>query len=286
MIKEEIRKIIDKYGTLGLMLVLLFGGLLIQIVLSIFFSIIGKELGYHSVIQYFLITGDTFIFRPWTLITYGFIYPLHLGGVIGFLIDCMFLWSFGGMFMQLWGNERLKRFLTLSVPLLGVIGVLFSLLFRNEPVFTMAPVVMSVVFAVAFLTPDYPVSVWGMVQLKMIYFAFIALIIEFITWGASGIGLTIIAGAAAGFFFTYQMKKGNDLSETIFLFIKELFKKRTRKPNFKVTINPDKTDNEKEISQEEVDFILDKISQSGYQSLTRQEKEKLERFSGKRKSDN
>ncbi len=284
---EEIKKMIQKNGIIGQGVAILIGALLLQILLSVVLSLLGKSPEYSNIISYFTLSGKKVLFRPWSIFTYVLIYPLTLQGLISLLVDCMFFWSFGGMFMQLWSPDRLRRFLILIVPLLGIVGAILSMIMGGQAVYTAAPVIMAVVFSISFLTPDYPVSLWGVVQMKMVFFGFIALLIEFISWGASATGILILIGALCGYLFTFQMKKGNDLSEMAFEAVGNLFQKRNKKKNFTVTVNNfGKKEEETEISQEEIDEILDKISLSGYQSLSRKEKEMLEKFSGKRKTDN
>ena len=286
MIIDDIKGFIQKNGILGLGIAVLLGAMIAQILLSIVLSVTGKELYYGTVMRYVMIIGNKTLFRPWTLFSYAFIYNLNLQGLINFLVDCMFFWSFGGMFLQLWGSERLKRFLIISIPLLGFVGAIFSVIYGNQAVYTAAPIIMAVVFSISFLTPDYPVSLWGVVQMKMVFFAFVALLIEFIAWGVSATGFTILLGAFWGYFFTLQMKKGNDYSLIVFDYVQSLFQSKIKKPNFTVTVNQSPKTDDSGVSQAEIDAILDKISATGYQSLTREEKEKLEKFSGKRKSDN
>lgn len=284
---EETKNMIQKHGIIGLGVAVLIGALVFQILLSVILSVLGKSPEYSSIINYFILTGNKTLFRPWTIFTYALIYPLSLQGLIGLLVDCMFFWSFGGMFMQLWGQERLRKYLIIMIPFLGICGAVLSLIMGNQLVYTAAPVIMAVVFSISFLTPDYPVSLWGVVQMKMVFFAFVALLIEFISWGASATGILILLGGLCGYLFTLQMKKGNDLTKIVFDAFRNLFQKKNRKGKFTVTVNPfEKKEEDTVISQEEIDEILDKISLSGYQSLTRQQKEKLEKFSGKRKTDN
>jgi hypothetical protein len=95
-----------------------------------------------------------------------------------------------------------------------------------------------------------------------------------------------LSGAFFGFIFIKLLQNGTDLSEilTRFLdFFANLFKKSDSKPFKKVHKNfsrpVEKTVSSriivKDKSQQQIDEILDKISQSGYDSLTKEEKEFL-----------
>ena len=97
--------------------------------------------------------------------------------------------------------------------------------------------------------------------------------------GNAGGELAHLAGAAIGFIFIKQLKRGNDMGKPInqfFGFVKGLFRKQ---PKVKVTYNSNSprraTRKNFKSNQEEIDAILDKISESGYDSLTKEEKQKL-----------
>ena len=89
--------------------------------------------------------------------------------------------------------------------------------------------------------------------------------------------LAHLGGAAWGFYYNNQLKKGNDPGNQIINFLnylKGFFKKKSKvrkvykRDNFK---KPSK----EEVDQKKIDLILDKISKSGYDSLTKSEKETL-----------
>ena len=94
-----------------------------------------------------------------------------------------------------------------------------------------------------------------------------------------------LAGAFFGFIFIKLLQNGTDLSKIVssFLdFFTNLFRKQKAKPFKKVHKNYNKPLEKsvskiitKDKSQQQIDEILDKISQSGYDSLNKEEKEFL-----------
>jgi hypothetical protein len=94
-----------------------------------------------------------------------------------------------------------------------------------------------------------------------------------------------LSGAFFGFIFIKLLQNGTDLSKivsSVLHFFTNLFKKSTTTPFKKVHKNYNKplikTASKivaKDKSQQQIDEILDKISQSGYDSLTKEEKEFL-----------
>ncbi len=90
-----------------------------------------------------------------------------------------------------------------------------------------------------------------------------------------------------GYVFTIQYKKGRDWTLWINRFldwIKNLFKKSPKskmKVAYKRGVSDEAYNYNKKITQEQVDIILDKISKSGYESLSKAEKEILFKASNK-----
>jgi hypothetical protein len=94
-----------------------------------------------------------------------------------------------------------------------------------------------------------------------------------------------LSGALFGFVYTKLLLNGTDLSNivsTITNFFVALFQSKKKTPFKRVHVNPKNSFNKsqskivvKDKSQQQIDEILDKISQSGYDSLTANEKEFL-----------
>ena len=97
--------------------------------------------------------------------------------------------------------------------------------------------------------------------------------------------LSHLGGAFIGFLYVQQLKKGNDFGHPIVSFINFIKSFFVRKPKIKVSYKSSepkagkkgqtKAEQGKNINQEEIDAILDKISDGGYESLTKEEKQKL-----------
>jgi membrane associated rhomboid family serine protease len=229
---------------------------------------------------------------PWTIITYMFLH-LELGHVFWNMI---WLYSMGRIFTDFMGPKRL-----LSVYLMGGIAGGLTYLLVNEMVFLGGPLlgasagVMAIVVAAGAYAPDYIVNMFlvGPVRLKYVaLFSFIATSIIDFTINTGG-KISHIGGALFGLLYGLQYKRGIDLSKGITYLIDRItsiFKPR-EKSRLKVTHSKKRkiTDEEYNIhrvaEQQVVDAILDKISRSGYDSLTKKEKEILFRASNKDKRD-
>jgi membrane associated rhomboid family serine protease len=232
-----------------------------------------------------------FIHRPWSLATYFFSHtipnPFHiLGNMLG-------LYWFGRLVSEYLGNRRL-----ISLYILGGLAgaAIYLLLYNFVPYFMQrAPLygmigasasVYAVIVAAATLLPDYYFHLVFIGPVRIKYIAAFFIFVSFI--GSVGMNaggnLAHLGGALLGYVFVKQLKNGRDLGKPISAvsaFINKLFTRRKFKVSYR---NSDKNFNyeDKEPDQKEIDAILDKISKSGYSSLTKREKERLFRASSKK----
>jgi membrane associated rhomboid family serine protease len=217
----------------------------------------------------------------WTPFSYMFMHA----GVLHILFNMLWLYWMGQIFEEYLGNKR-----TIGLYLMGgLAGALFYLLaFNLLPAFTSVNAaaqstivgasasVMAIVVATATLLPDYTISIilFGPVKLK--WLVFVILVIDFlgIMGGNAGGEIAHLGGALMGFIYIKQLQKGHDWIGGI----AKLFK---AKPKLKVVSNNFGKNSSDYPRQDEIDRILDKISQSGYNSLNKQERETLSQASKK-----
>jgi hypothetical protein len=202
-------------------------------------------------------------------------------GFFHILFNMLWLYWLGQIFEEYLGNKR-----TIGLYILGGLsGALFYLLAYNFlPAFAGAAYgstvvgasasVMAIIIATATLLPDYSISLMFIGPVKLKWIAIIYVIVDFISIVGPNAGGEVahIGGALFGFIYIKQLQRGNDWIGAI----RGIFKSRTK---LKVASkNSDRNSNSKP-RQEEIDRILDKISQTGYESLNKQEKEILFRAS-------
>jgi membrane associated rhomboid family serine protease len=235
----------------------------------------------HFSDNYLLLPADlhTLLTRFWTPVTYMFMHA----GIFHILFNMLWLYWFGQIFEEYTGNKR-----TIGLYLMGgLTGALFFVLaFNTLPIFTAgsaaaittlvgaSAATMAIIVATATLLPDFTISLIFIGPVKLKWLALFFVIIDFlgITGLNAGGELSHLGGAFIGFIYIKQMQRGNDWLENI----SKLFKPRSKLKV--VSKNSSKTPMGRP-RQEEVDFILDKISKSGYDNLSKQEKEVLFRAS-------
>jgi len=234
-----------------------------------------------------------FIWKPWTLLTYGFTHYSfwHL------LFNMLTLYWFGTLVQEFIGSRKLMNIYIIGGILSGLIYIgIYNLLSLtpqvnniNSTVLGASAAVCAVMFAAVTLLPEYEFYFFGLFLIKIKYIAWFFLLLSFIVPSS---GISHLGGALAGYSYIYLLRKGIDLGspiETIGDWWSNLWRP---KPKMKIPQRKysESTVSSKGISntnldpnyfpdQDEVDAILDKIGKSGYESLTKEEKQKLYRAS-------
>jgi hypothetical protein len=150
--------------------------------------------------------------------------------------------------------------------------------------------VTAIIVAAATLVPNYSLNLMFIGPVKLLYVALFVIFIDVLSLASySNIGgnMAHIGGAAMGYIFVVQYKRGRDLSKGInsfFNLFKKLFSstpKSKMKVAYKKPLSDEDYNYQRKATQAEIDAILDKISKSGYASLSNREKEILFKASNK-----
>lgn len=242
-------------------------------------SLLGDWLGISSNVH-------VVIHRPWTLITYMFLHfeLLHI------LFNMIVLYVGGRLFSDFIGQDRL----TATYLIGGLWGALFYIVsynifpvFEDVVAFSLAigasASVLAIFVAIAVYMPNYqlPLLLLGRIRLKYIAIFFVVLDLISIDKGNPGGHLAHLGGALWGFIYATLLKKGKDPALVIGFYLGKLGNIFKKKKKFKVEytrarpIDDDEYNKQRVEKQKHIDLILDKISKSGYDSLTREEKELL-----------
>lgn len=218
---------------------------------------------------------NIFIFQPWSIITYFF---LHLN-FMHILWNMLFLYWFGKIIQDNIGNNAL-----ISLYVLGGIigGLLFMAIYNIIPYYGervpeslmlgASAGVFSVVVGSATLLPNYSFYLLLIGPVRIKYIALFYVLLSFFDVAGSNAGGEIahMGGAIIGYIYIKKLQNGIDIGQGLINFI-NLFN------NKQVSEVRDEKDTNifEESPQDEIDKILDKISESGYSSLSKDEKERL-----------
>lgn len=230
---------------------------------------------------------DLLLTKPWTIFTYMFLHE----GFMHLLFNMIMLY-FGGMIFLEFLDER-KLLWTYIFG--GIAGALFFILaFNIFPVFEevkgiavalgASASVLAILVAIATYVPDYTVQLFLLGRLKLKYIAIVFIGIDVLSMSAGNAGghIAHIGGAFYGFIYAYMLKNNNDLLGFLNNIRFPTFSKPrkhkkfdTARPESGRPMNDDEYRKKKAVKQHEIDRILDKISKSGYDSLSKEEKELL-----------
>jgi membrane associated rhomboid family serine protease len=236
--------------------------------------------------------GSDFNFQVWQLITYQFMH----GGFGHIFFNMFALWMFGMQIENMWGS---KKFLTYYL-LCGVVAGLFQLflppLMGSSVAFTIGAsgAIYGVLIAFGLMFPDRPIYLYFLLPIKAKYLIGFLIVLEFLLIDSAGSNVAHLAhlgGALAGFVFIMFDKtidvplkhilnissgyRSRSNFQNPFSGLADKFKQRSENIEDAKYYDINQKKDDEEISQEEIDKILDKISQAGYQNLTEREKKIL-----------
>ncbi|HNV97853.1 MAG TPA: rhomboid family intramembrane serine protease [Chitinophagales bacterium] len=271
------------------------GIFLIQAAGSIIGGIFGMRESYLQFIsEWFYASSDILelLTKPWTLFTYMFMHDLQ--SVFHVLFNMMYLFFFGRIFSDIMQPKMIYPLYLAG----GLVGLIFSIATYNlipdyhayigTATVGASAAIMAIVLATATLQPTYTVHLMfiGPVQLK--YIAAFVLIIDLLSISNNdnlGGHITHLGGALTGFLYIRSYKRSGNWFGWWGKFERRVYglfhPVKTRvayvNPNQRPTARQHALD-----EQDKVDAILDKIRESGYDSLSKSEKEFLFKISNKK----
>ncbi len=254
-------------------------------VLASFLSFIVENISLNLSIQ-------GLIYKPWTLITHMFTH-IEFAHIFWNMIT---LYWFGTILSEYTSVKKIIPIYLLG----GIFGALFTVVISLLPPFYFlsgataigaSAGVTAIIVAAATLVPNYRMNLLLIGPVKLIYIAIFAIFIDVLNMASNtnvGGNIAHLGGALMGYIFIVQYKKGRDLSKGInrfFDWVSGSFKSLPKsKMNvvYKRGVSDEEYNYNKKSQQEQIDKILDKISKSGYESLSKTEKEILFKASGKK----
>ena len=233
------------------------------------------------------------LWRFWTPITYMF---THFG-FWHLLGNMLWLYFMGQMFLMVFDNKQLFGTYILG----GLSGALLYILCYNVfPVFSQAvtastcvgasAAVTAIVIAICVMRPNMEIRIFGIIPMTLKWLGILYVVFDVlqITGDNSGGHIAHLGGAIFGALFAWQYSNGKDLTKgfnnlmdkivTLLPSANQSGKKRKMRVVYNDTNHSASNSDFNRTSaenQHRMDEILDKISQSGYQSLTKEEKEFL-----------
>lgn len=229
--------------------------------------------------------------QPYTLVSHMF---LHVD-FFHILFNLLLLYFLGQLFLNYFSQKQLLGLYLLG-GLIGAGGLIITtnlspLFPPNGVAYGASAAVMAVAIGIIAYTPNTKVMLFGMFPVKLLWIGAFYVLSDLVYFYDSNTGghIAHLIGAGTGYWFAASFKQGKDITLGINKLLNTVVNLFKPKSKMKVVYNQSKvrkmTDEEynetKKITQQEIDKILDKISASGYDSLTKREKEILFKHSRK-----
>lgn len=273
-----------QYRTGGMVQKLLFWNIGL-FVLATFVDVVLKFSGFaFSYFDYVALSSNTLVFitKPWTILTFNFFHA----GVFHLIFNVLVLHFSGRLFNTYFTDKQL-----FGVYLLGGVFsgwtfiVLYFVLGKVSLLVGASGAIMALLMATATYAPFMLLRIPLLGVVKLWHVAFFILVMDLIQLPLENMGghLAHFGGALFGFIYIKLLQKGVDMTKPISMFLDQLatvFKPKPKTPFRKVHRNTEKksvhsSGQNTDMTQKQIDEILDKISQSGYDCLSKEEKEFL-----------
>ena len=243
----------------------------------------------QTIVQWFELPNDFFEFitKPWSILTYSF-FHVNMAHIFW---NMLMLYFTGRIFLNLFDTKRF-----INVYFLGVLlgGLLFMLSYNtfptlansNSPLVGASAGVTAVLIFICTYIPNKEVRVIFF-NVKLWYVGVFFVLVDLLQIASGdniGGRIAHIGGAVLGFVYAKQLFKGNDIGSgfsKLIDSISNLFKPKEKKAPLKTVYKSKTTSSkttlsyDKQTRQRKIDDILDKISKSGYESLSKSEKDFL-----------
>ena len=258
---------------------------LIYINIAVFFLTFIFQLFQNStnqiswLVEWFSLDDDfsSMLKKPWSIISYGFLHA----DFIHILMNLMVLYFIGNLFIQYFTQKQLLHFYLLGTFFGGLLYLLSQNYFplfegKSSLLVGASAGISAILVGITTYMPNYQLKLRfiGYVKLWHIAAFWIGLDIISLIGDNAGGHFAHLGGALFGFLY---VNKASNKDLNLFDQLSSLFKskksplKTVHKSKKKQASSVKKTD----ITQQQVDTILDKISKSGYDTLTKSEKEFL-----------
>lgn len=232
------------------------------------------------------------LIKPYTFISHMF---LHVD-FFHMLFNMVLLYFLGKLFLNYFSQKQLFGLYILG-GLLGALALVLtttlSPFFKDSGIaYGASAAVMAIAIGITSYTPNTKVMIFGMFPVKLMWIGIAYVGSDLVSFYDSNTGghIAHLAGAGVGYWFSASFKQGNDITKGVSKAITKLSNLFYSKPKMKVVYNQEKVkkmsddqyNTHKKATQNEIDAILDKISSSGYSSLSKREKDILFQHSNKK----
>jgi membrane associated rhomboid family serine protease len=268
-----------------------FGKIIAINVVVFLIGLVAQSLLRFDLFAYFELPSGimNYLFQPWSLITYGFLHngPFHL------IFNMLFLYYLSRITMNLFRPKMILNIYFLGIicgglAYLAVANLLpLKLIGTNDVLVGASAGVSALLLFVAAYIPNTEIRLFNAFNVKWKHIAMVIVGLDLfrLIFGINQGGyIAHFGGYLLGYIYATKLLKGTDIGvgfERAMDSFMGLFKPKShlktvyRKTNKKKYAGKTKEEFSSFNTQKKIDLILDKISKSGYESLTAEEKEFL-----------
>lgn len=222
---------------------------------------------------------DNFISKPWTIITYAFLHQ----NLFHILSNLLVLYYLGNLFLDFHTKKQFINLYFLGALFGAAMFLTYYYIVDKSHAFPLAgasAAVTAIFIAIATKIPRYAIRLRfiGSIELWVLAAIWIVLSILQLTNPDKGSAIAHLSGAVFGYIYANQLIKGNEIGkwfESIINYFANFFSAPKKKSSLKTVYKSKKKASSNQVSkskQRQIDDILDKISKSGYESLSQEEK--------------
>jgi len=252
---------------------------ILELILSSFSGLYGTRTNFIEV--WFALPSNlsSFLSKPWTIVSYGFLHS----GFIHILSNSIWLYVFGRLFIEYFTEKQVLSFYLLGT-FFGGLAFLFAMNYfpvfsgSKPPIVGASAGISAIIIGIATHIPNYQLRIPLInVYVKVWHLAAFFILMDLISLsGGNGGGhFSHLGGALFGFLYVYY---ASNKELNLFSSFQNLFKPK-RAPLKTVhksgNVKPKGTYSTKSENQQKIDSILEKIGKSGYDSLSKAEKDFL-----------
>ncbi len=215
--------------------------------------------------------------KPWSIVVYAFTNV----SILGFISNMLWLWAFGYILQDLVGNKKLIPVYIYGGFFAGLIFVFASHFTQTSSSFLFEgsnAAIIAVAVATTTLSPNYKIfqQIGSGFSLWILTGIYLLIDISYVAYSNWAVVASHITAVLVGFIFIQQLQRGNDWGNWMYKVINGVQNIFNPTPKNKLqAIKSDK--NLVDENQLKIDAILDKINQKGYDSLSKTDREFLEK---------
>lgn len=284
---SNIKETYQKGSTLIQLIYINSGAFIILFLLNLILTLFQIEKG--NFIKYFVLPADIdrLLTQPWSIISYMFLHT----DIWHILFNMLCLYWFGKLFLQFFSAKHLRGLYLLGGICGGCLYIIslnifpyFNPVLHQSVLLGASASILAIMAAIAIKEPDYQVQILFIGPIRLKYIALFTVLFDllFMLTSNSGGHLAHLGGILAGIWFTLGLNKGHDITKWINKVLdfpshsSMLFHK---KPKMKIHYGGKQQDYDfnaqKKAHETQINRILEKIKQSGYGSLSSEEKKEL-----------